>query len=108
MFPCWDIREEQLKKTIAYAQALQYWVEKSNLPMPGQPHLLVRCILELRERMEQHVSFLDVTVLDSVAPPKRFFKDWAKITVPGESPPTFTNVPIEKVAMEKMAPLGDP
>ena len=35
MFPCHDIREEQLEKTIAYAQALQYWAEKSNLPMPG-------------------------------------------------------------------------
>ena len=28
-------REGQLEKTIAYAQALQYWVEKANLPMAG-------------------------------------------------------------------------
>ena len=40
-FPCQDIREEQLEKTVAYVQALQYWVEKSNPPMPGQPCLLV-------------------------------------------------------------------
>ena len=35
MFPCQDIREGQSQKTLAYAQALQYWAEKSNLPMPG-------------------------------------------------------------------------
>ena len=34
-FPCWGIREGQLQKTIAYVQALQYWVEKANLSMPG-------------------------------------------------------------------------
>ena len=34
-FPCWDIREEQLEKTVAYVQALQFWVEKSNLPTPA-------------------------------------------------------------------------
>ena len=28
MFPCQDIREEQLQKILAYAQALQYWAEK--------------------------------------------------------------------------------
>ena len=34
-FPCHDIWEEQWKKTIAYAQALQYWAERANLPMLG-------------------------------------------------------------------------
>ena len=31
-FPCQDIREAQLEKTVAYAQALQFWAEKSNPP----------------------------------------------------------------------------
>ena len=39
-FPCWDLWEEQQKKTMAYAQALQCWVERANLPMPGWPQLL--------------------------------------------------------------------
>ena len=34
-FPCWDLQEEQLKKIVAYAQALQYWVERANMPTPG-------------------------------------------------------------------------
>ena len=49
---------------------------------------------------------LDDTILDSVAPLEGFFEDRAKITIPGESPPAFTDVPIEEVAMEKAAPLG--
>ena len=67
MFPCQDIQEEQLEKTIAYTQALQYWVEKSNLPKLGQPCPLARCILKFREMMEQYISFYDDTVLDGVA-----------------------------------------
>ena len=42
MFTCQDIREGQLQKTLASAQALQYWGEKPNLPTPGQPCLLAR------------------------------------------------------------------
>ena len=35
MFPSQDFREEQSQKTLAYMQALKYWVEKASLPMPG-------------------------------------------------------------------------
>ena len=35
IFLCWNIREGQLEKTVGYVQALQYWTEKANLPMPG-------------------------------------------------------------------------
>ena len=104
--PLQDIREEQLEKIIPYAQALQYWAERSNWPMLGQPCLLARCILELRETMEQYVFFSDDTVLDGVTPLKGFFKDQIKITIPGESLPTFTDVPMEEVAMEKLSPVG--
>ena len=34
-FACWDIRELQLEKTVTYAQAHQFWVEKANLPTQG-------------------------------------------------------------------------
>ena len=103
-FPCQDIRE--LKKTEAYAQALQYWAEKSNPPMPGQPHLLVGCIIELREMMELYVSFFDDTILDGVAPPEGFLKDWAQITVPGSAQLASTDAPIKEAAIEEAAPIG--
>ena len=34
-FACWDIRELQQEKTVAYAQALQFWVEKSQSAYSG-------------------------------------------------------------------------
>ena len=37
---CQDIRELQVEKTVAYAQALQFWAEKANLSTQGQPCLL--------------------------------------------------------------------
>ena len=46
--PCQDYREGQPQKTLAYAQALQYWSEKANLPKPDKLHLLAICIYELR------------------------------------------------------------
>ena len=46
--PCQDYREGQPQKTLAYAQALQYWAGKANLPKTDEQHLLARCIHELR------------------------------------------------------------
>ena len=42
--PCQDYREGPPQKTLAYAQALQYWTEKANLPGPGKRQLLARCV----------------------------------------------------------------
>ena len=108
MFPCQDIWEEQLEKTIAYALALQYWVEKSNPPMLGQPCLLVRCVLKLREMMEQYGSFSDDTILDGVALLEGFLKGRTELTVPRDALPTFTDVPTEEVAVVETAPIGWP
>ena len=63
IFPCQDISKGQSQKTLAYAQAMQYWVEKSNPPMPSQPCLLVECMLKLRWAMETYITFSDDAVL---------------------------------------------
>ena len=39
-FTCWDIRELQLEKMVAHAQALQFWTEEVDMPTQGQTHLL--------------------------------------------------------------------
>ena len=52
IFACWDIWEIQHKKMVAFAQALQFWVEKVNLPTGGKPCLLVGSMIELQEEME--------------------------------------------------------
>ena len=72
-FPCWDLWEEQWKKTMIYAQTLQYWAERANLPMLGWPHLLVGSVLELQKVMELHISFPDDIILGSVALLEGFF-----------------------------------
>ena len=97
-----------MEKTIAYAQALQYWAEKSNLPMLGQACLVARYILKLRETMEQYISFSVDTILDSVALLEGFLKDWTKLTIPRDALSAFTDVPTKEVTMEEAAPMGAP
>ena len=73
-FPCQDLWEEQWKKTVAYAQALQCWAKSANLPMSGQPCLLVGSVLELCKMMEQYISFYNDIALGSVALLEGFWK----------------------------------
>ena len=54
---------------IVYAHALQYWVEKSDLPTGGQPCWLAKSVKELWE-MKYYLSFLDREVLEGVTPPE--------------------------------------
>ena len=45
IFASWDIREVPREKVVAYARALQYWVEQNDLPTGGEPCLLAeKCI----------------------------------------------------------------
>ena len=37
IFACRDIREIPREKVVAYARALQHWVEQNNLPAGGEP-----------------------------------------------------------------------
>ena len=52
---------------MAYAKALQFWLEKANPPTQDQPCLLVGSIVELREEMKCYVSFTDEDVFSDVA-----------------------------------------
>ena len=54
---------------VAYAHALQYWVERTNLPTGGQPHWLAKSEKELWEKMSCYLSFLDKEVFEGVTPP---------------------------------------
>ena len=52
---------------VAYAWALQFWVEKADSPTGGKPGLLVGSIVELREEMKCYASFSDEDVFNGVA-----------------------------------------
>ena len=52
-----DVQQQPFLLTIAYAQGLQYWVEGLNLPADLDFCPLVRSVLELKERVKEHVVF---------------------------------------------------
>ena len=51
-----------------YAQALQYWAEKTDPPAGGRPCLLVESVKELQEEMRCYLSFLDEEMLKGMIP----------------------------------------
>ena len=52
-----DVHQQPFLLTVAYAQGLQYWAEKLNLPENPDFHPLARSVIELRERVKEHVIF---------------------------------------------------
>ena len=58
-------------------KALQYWAEKTQLPVPVEPHHLVESVLELWQMMEPLVSFTDEEVLKDV-----LHSNWVEISLP--------------------------
>ena len=109
---CWDIRESQLEKVVAYAQALQFWAEKANLPTQGQPHLLAGSILELREAMKCYVSFPNDAIFSGMALPQESLTTQLEKTIPKSAQPASTDSPIEEAAgqvtEEEAAPIVRP
>ena len=95
-----DIRESQLEKMVAYAQGLQFWVEKANLPTLGQPCLLVGSILELREAMKCYISFPNDAIFGSMALPHESLTIKLEKTIPESTQPVSTDSPIEEGAVK--------
>ena len=89
-----------MKKTVAYAQALQFWVEKANPPTQGQPCLLVGSILELREEMKYYVSFPDEAIFSGVDLPKESLTTQSKEATPNSAQPVHPNSPVEEAAVK--------
>ena len=59
----------QPRKILAYAKALQHWVERVKLTIPSEPHQLARSVLELRQAMVPLMTFQDSEVLcDDLTP----------------------------------------
>ena len=69
IYSCRDIREIPQEKAVAYARALQHWVEEIDLPAGGGPHLLAKSVKELREEVKCYLSFSNEEVFQGVALP---------------------------------------
>ena len=86
---------------VAYARALQYWAEQNNPPARGEPCLLVRSVLELREEVRWYLSFTNEQVFWGVALPKE--EEEESLQTPG--PTNFPKAPcLPEPAPERRAP----
>ena len=52
--------------TLAYARALQYWVEKVNLPVSGELCPLAMCVRELVWQVGRHITCDKQDILDGL------------------------------------------
>ena len=59
---CQDYQQQQPMRTLAYAQALQYWAEKANPLGPHELCHLVMCVHELRWVMRPYTTSSDHNV----------------------------------------------
>ena len=48
---------------VAYARGLQYWAEELNLPESLDLHPLAGSVVELRETVQEHVTFTNWDIL---------------------------------------------
>ena len=99
-FACWDIWELQQEKTVAYTQALQFWVEKADPPTGGKPCLLAGNIVELWEEMKCCISFSDEDVFNGIALPEETPIIPPKEATPKNTQLTLANLPVKEATMD--------
>ena len=106
IFACRDVWEVWREKTIAYACALQYWAEKSNLLTGGQPCWLAESVKELREEMRCYLSFTDHKVFEGMIPPEETIPDPVKESHLASKMDTIVNVPKNSATRETLLELA--
>ena len=100
IFTCWDIQEIQHEKMVAYTWALQFWVEKVNLPTGGKPCLLAGSMIELQEEMECYLSFYDEDVFKGIALPEETPIIPPKEVTPQSTQPTPAGTPMKGATID--------
>ena len=61
-----DVWQQLILLVVAYARGLQYWVEKFNLPESPDLHPLAGSVVELRESVQEHVTFTNWDVVQGL------------------------------------------
>ena len=85
---------------VAYAQALQFWVEKVDLPTRGKPCLLAESIIELWEEMKCYLSFSDKDVFKDLALLEEAPIILPKEVAPRGAQPTPADIPVKEAAVD--------
>ena len=94
------------EKTVAYAHALQYWVEESNLLTGWQPHQLAESVKELREEMRCYLSFMDLKIFEGVTSPEETLPDLVEESHLPNEMNVIANVPKESATGEAALELA--
>ena len=105
IFACWDIWEIQHEKMVAYAHALQFRVEKVNLPTEGKPCLLAGSVIELWEEMECYLSFSDKDMFKGIAPPEEASIIPPRELTPQSAQPMPAGAPTKEPAVDMTVEL---
>ena len=93
--PCQDYWMKQPWRTLAYAQALQYWTEKANLAVPNEPCCLAMCVHELRWHMKPYMTFIDHDIFEGL------IHEILAVEIKGAMQPN----PIESLLVDDLATL---
>ena len=91
--------------------AKPHWAEQNKLPARGEPHLLARSVLELREEVRWYLSFTDEEVFWGVALPEE--EEEESLQTPGptnfpEAPCVPEPVPERRAGWEKLLHPSQP
>ena len=79
-----DMQQQPFLLTVAYTWGLQYWVERLNLPADLDFCPLARSVLELKERVKEHVVFSKQDVIQGLG------RTDQELQVGGPNPPQLT------------------
>ena len=61
-----DVHQQLILFMVAYARGLQYWAEKLNPPESPDLHPLTESVVELRETVQEHVTFTNWDVVQGL------------------------------------------
>ena len=100
IFTCQDIQRIQQQKAVTYTWALQFWVEKADLPTGGKACLLAGSIVELQEEMKCYVSFSDEDVFNGIALLEEIPIIPPKEATPKNSQPTLADPLVKKTTVD--------
>ena len=84
---------------VAYAQALQFWAEKADLPSGGKPCLLAGTVVELWEEMKCYISFSDEDVFNGIGPLEETLVIPPKEATPKSAQKTPADPPVKEATM---------
>ena len=88
---------------VAYAQALQFWLEKVSLPTGGEPHLMAGSMVELQEEMGCYLYFSDKDMFQVIALPEEAPAIPPEEVTPESTQPVPASTPVKKATMEPAA-----